>query len=195
MTTRTPLIILVTGVSASGKTAITGQLREFGHDAVSLDGYPNMCGWTDTGGNPVARPDEPSLGWLARHNWSWTRETLTELITQKRASSGDLVWLAGVAANTEQLAHLFDLRILLRVTKPVMRQRLHDTARSNDFGRAGATGQQLEQRFDIDQQQLAAICDTEVDATLPLVEVGHELLIAAGFAVLHRDTPNGRSTR
>lgn len=193
--TTTPLIVLVTGVSGAGKTAITGQLREFGYDAVSLDGYPNMCGWTDAGGNPVTRPDQPGLGWLARHNWSWNREALTELIAQKRASGDDLVWLAGVASNTAQLAHLFDLRILLHVTKPVMRQRLHDTARSNDFGRAGATGQLLEQRFDIDQQQLSAICDTSVDATAPLQQVGHDLLIAAGFGILHRDAPSDRSTQ
>lgn len=186
--TTTPLIVLVTGVSGSGKTAVAGQLRELGYDTVSLDGHPGLCAWTDHNGQCMARPDEPSLGWLDNHAWTWNHKVLADLITRKRGSGADVVWLAGVAANTSHLAHLFDLRVQLRIDRTTMRQRITNPQRSNDFGRTGASAQHLEQQFTADQQQLAAVCDTSIDATLPLTEIVHELLIAAGFAVLRHHT-------
>lgn len=187
MSTKHPVIVLVTGVSGAGKTAIAKQLNSFGQRAISLDGYPGLCTWADRHMRPVQRRVQPTLPWLQDHRWIWMPEVLDALIDDLHRTTEDVVWLTGVAANTTALADRFDLRILLRLDQATMLQRVHSPTRSNSFGRAGASAQLLRQRFHHDQQALARICDTAVDATTALEDVGRALLIELGMALLRHN--------
>ena len=168
MSARRTRVVLVTGVSGSGKTAVARELTRLGCAAVSLDSYPGLCGWADADGNPVTRPAEPSLEWLAGHNWVWDASVLTELVAAWRISGDGTVFLTGVSASVAEHASLFDRRVLLKIDAATMLARLANPSRTNDFGRAGATSELLRTQFAGHQAWLEALCDNVIDANAGL---------------------------
>lgn len=135
----TTRIYLVTGVSGAGKTAVARRLRDWGHEAVSLDADTRLCGWIDQAGRRVQRPDAPYVGWLATHRWAWDATRLDELVDEMRRRSVTTAWFCGQAANAIDLADRFDACFLLDIDQQTMRQRMLGESRGNDFGRVGDT--------------------------------------------------------
>jgi len=93
-------ITLVTGVSGSGKSAVSRALAAQGEQAISLDAYPGLCAWLDAADAVVSRPDHPSLAWLRTHRWCWRPDVLdldreTMLARLDNASRGNDFGRAG----------------------------------------------------------------------------------------------------
>ncbi|WP_129665150.1 AAA family ATPase [Phytoactinopolyspora endophytica] len=171
--------VLITGVSGSGKSAISRWLAERGREAVSLDGYEGLCMWVDRRGRPVQRPENPTVTWLSAHEWVWNADVLDRLITSASSRQVGVLWLAGNAGNVEQLHGRFDLRILLRIDAATMLARLDNASRGNDFGRIGESRVHLVENFEDIQNHLRSFCDIEIDAAGDLDTVGHELLTSS----------------
>lgn len=171
------LVLLVTGVSGAGKSAVARRLGEWGHRAVSLDGDSRLCSWTDRDGRRVTRPAEPDAAWLAAHRWTWDPARLDEIIAEAREGGAQTLWLCGQAANALDLADRFDACFLLDIDQQTMRHRLGAAQRGNDFGRVGdtlRTALSTHTAFLATWRRHGAVT---IDATQPLDRVGEHLLL------------------
>jgi thymidylate kinase len=132
------VVLLVTGVTGSGKSTVARRMAERGHRAVSLDAVPGLCRWTDADGRRVERPADPDAGWLADHRWTWDPARLSAVVADHRVGAG-AAWLCGYAANAADLGDLFDAVFLLVIDDSTMARRIRHRPGGNDFGRAGDT--------------------------------------------------------
>jgi hypothetical protein len=81
-------VVLVAGVSSSGKSAVARRLTALGPDAISADADELLAGWYDTvSGRRASRPDFPDTAWLACHEWRWDPDP-TKFLTVVGASWG-----------------------------------------------------------------------------------------------------------
>lgn len=185
------MIVLVTGVSAAGKSTLARHLAAHGQPAVSLDGHPGLCDWVDAAGEPVPWPQDPDRAWLARHRWVWRPEVLDGLIATATAEAGEAaaLFLCGRADNAHALRDRFDAVVVLTVTREIAAQRLDDAERGNPFGRMGDSRAAILDGLDADQRALIGWADTVVDGTLALAEVADEVLTAAALLALRRTFP------
>jgi hypothetical protein len=88
-------VVLVTGVSGSGKSAIARRLTAMGRDAISMDADEQLTGWHDTAtGQRTPRPDAPDAAWLAGHEWQWNPDRLDAIIADARTRN-DVLFPAG----------------------------------------------------------------------------------------------------
>jgi shikimate kinase len=182
-------IILITGASGSGKSTLAQYLRQAGHQAVSLDGYPGLCDWVDLKARPVPWPHNPSANWIEQHRWIWHADILDDLIAKLRESGAGVAFLTGRADNAHLLRDRFDAVILLRLDKQTMLQRLHSHERANPFGRMGDSRDHLESSFEATQHDLGTLADAVVDACRPVGLVADDVLAAAALAVLRKTRP------
>ncbi len=185
------MIVLVTGVSAAGKSTLARHLAAHGQPAVSLDGHPGLCDWVDAAGEPVPWPQDPDRAWLARHRWVWHADVLDRLIFASSAAAGEAaaLFLCGRADNAYELRDRFDAVVALTITHEVAAQRLDEGARGNPFGRMGDSRAAILDALDADQHALTGWADAVVDARPPLPEVADELLTAAAMLALRRAFP------
>jgi energy-coupling factor transporter ATP-binding protein EcfA2 len=126
-------VYLVTGHSGSGKSTLARALQSSGHYAVSTDRDDYLCAWTDASGDPVTRPDQPSLDWLANCRWVWRRDRLDQIIAAAREHDPPSVWLCGWAANQVDFIDVFDAVYLLDIDEQTMLRRVGNESRGNDF--------------------------------------------------------------
>lgn len=122
--------VLITGLSATGKTTLSKFFREKGKNAYDVDKV--LARWIDKKtGKPKAPTDEE---WkrLSGIEWEWDRRKLKRLLKQNKEA-----YLFGSANNTYGLANLFDKVYYLHASKKLILQRLKSEKRDNDFGRHG----------------------------------------------------------
>ncbi|GAA1380975.1 hypothetical protein [Catellatospora chokoriensis] len=176
--------VLVTGVSATGKSALARWLAEHGHHAVSLDGHPGLCDWVDDQGHSVPWPTQPDLRWLSQHRWVWRPEVLDAVITAAAGSDARVLFLCGRADNAPELAERFHAIIGLFIDSSTMTARLDEPSRGNPFGRMGDSRRFVIDNLDGDQRLLADWVDAIVDAGRPLAQVAEDVLSAAALELL-----------
>jgi hypothetical protein len=168
-------LILVTGVSGSGKSALSRELVRRDEQAVSLDAADGLCRWRDRAGRSVDRPDQPDLAWLRRHSWCWDTDVLDRMVAAERDSGVPRSFLCGSAANQDDFTDRFDVVVMLDIPVDVMLSRLDNTSRGNDFGRVGATRLQLIDRFASNRKALRLTADHIIDATAPIDQIADTL--------------------
>lgn len=177
-------IVLVTGLSGSGKSALSRYLTARGERAISLDAHPGLCRWEDTERQPVTRPEQPDPGWLQRHAWNWVPAVLDDLVAAEGKEGHRRVFLCGMAANQELFLDRFDLVLMLDIGRDAMLTRLDNTSRGNDFGRAGASEQVLADRYEPDRERMLATARHVVDVSVPVEVVANMI---CGLAAIHQD--------
>ncbi|MEV4415515.1 hypothetical protein [Catellatospora sp. NPDC049609] len=182
------MIVLVTGVSAAGKSAVSRHLAAHGQQAVSLDGHAGLCDWVDERDRSVPWPSDPDRAWLARHRWVWRADVLDRLIAGAAAGAGEaaVLFLCGRADNAYALRDRFDAVVLLAVDGEVAAQRLDAPERGNPFGRMGDSRAAILDNLDADQRELRGWADAVVDARRPLADVAEEILAATAMLALRR---------
>src|SRR3954451_11967044 len=134
--------VLITGMSATGKSALVDELRRRGH--VALD--------SDDDGYAEPRP---------HGGWGWRIDLVQQLFERY---DDRLLFFAG--CSEEQALFDFDLTVLLTLPEDVMLERLR-TRTSNSFGTTDEERERiLADRRDV-EPLLRATADVVVDATMP----------------------------
>jgi adenylate kinase family enzyme len=131
--------ILVTGPSGSGKSTLCRFFIEHGVNAVDADEIHGLGGPVDHQGRPLRRITKEQ--WRRIEDWRhfWDETALQRLL----ARNPDVV-VFGASDNMFDLdlARLFDRRMFLRLSWSVLRARLNDASRDNDWGRDSQPAQQ-----------------------------------------------------
>ena len=129
--------ILVVGLSGSGKTYISKNLKSLGIPAYDADEVDGLAGWFDKKGNKTTYPENASKEWLEQNDWLWDKEFLKNWLNENEE-----VILFGVSSNWTDCLDLFDNLFCLSLNAEELRKRLSSEDRENSFGK---TEEQQEQ--------------------------------------------------
>lgn len=158
--------ILLTGMSAVGKSTVVGLLRSSGHVAVDLDeGYTTES---------IGQPGE--VLWLA--------DRVRELLDGPE----EVLFVAGCASNQGVFRDDFDHTVLLSAPPEVVRQRLRDRD-TNDFGKTPEQEAQVLADLAAVEPLLRQVADVEIVTTVPPREVVARILESSKTAMKSRGGP------
>ncbi|WP_328994112.1 AAA family ATPase [Kribbella sp. NBC_01245] len=152
--------ILLTGMSAVGKSTVITRLVAQGHKAIDLDDSA-WSEWADSpdGGGPS--PLHPGKDWV------WREDRVAELLASDDAG---VLFVSGCASNMGKFVDQFDSIVLLSAPVEVMVERL-TTRTTNAYGKhPEEVTRSLEFKQTV-EPQLRAIAHTEIDTSIPLDEV------------------------
>lgn len=153
--------VLLTGMSATGKSTITAAIAARGHKAVDLDGDA-WSHWVD-----VASDAEPGTPVEAGRDWVWRDERVRELLT---AGDADILVVSGCSPSQGQFYPLLDAVVLLSAPEDVVVKRLA-TRTSNHYGKGtGETERVLELIREV-EPILRAGATHEIDTRGPFADV------------------------
>jgi dephospho-CoA kinase len=126
-------LFYITGISGSGKSTITSELKRLGYEAYDIDDmaswYNEVTGefeldnWLDS----VNRTGE----FYKTYSWKVPREKV-EAIT--KSDAGKTIFLSGSVANENELVELFDKVFALAIDDDTLRHRLL-TRTNNNYGK------------------------------------------------------------
>jgi gluconate kinase len=168
----------VTGVSATGKSAVCAALQRRGYDAHETD-RDGIAVWVNRETGEVAADGavarDRTSGWLERYGWFVVPARVEDIAAR---ATGRLVFLCGSTENDREVWHLFSKVIYLTVDEATLRQRLA-TRISNEFGK---TPDELDavlkwHAVGADRYRSLGVC--VVDATRPLAEVVDDVIEVA----------------
>ena len=148
--------VLVTGMSATGKSTVLDELAGRGHRVVDTD----HGGWIDTAG------DEPL----------WREDRMAALLTEPRPIP---LFVGGCVANQGRFSDRFDAVVLLSAPQETILERLA-TRTTNEFGKR--TDERARILADLREIEplLRRRATAEIDTRLPLAEVVRRLEEIAG---------------
>ena len=172
-------LVLVTGASGTGKSAVCAALRDRCHVAADTDCHSHWVGRLT--GEVTGYPDPLPPGWIERFDWEIEIGIVEELAARPGTS-----FLCGCVGNETQVRHYCDRVICLIVDEETLRHRLATRAtHSFSFGKspnqleaALAWNRTARERY----ERLGA---TIIDATQPLDVVVDEVLSAARITTLY----------
>ena len=155
-------VVLITGMSGTGKSMVLEELARRGHAAVDTD----EGGWIVA----VAQADgstEPM----------WDEARISALLDEH---AGRTLFLAGCVANQGRFYPRFDAVVLLSAPEDVMLERLA-TRTTNDFGKDEAERRAILRDLRAVEPLLRAGAGVEIDTRSPVAEVADRLeAIASG---------------
>jgi hypothetical protein len=157
--------VLVTGMSATGKSAALAELGRRGYRAVDTDDP----GWR-TYREYVGSSDE-----LHRGEWLWVEERITGLLD---SDDGRSLFIAGCVRNQSRFYDRFDAVVLLSAPADVILDRVARRT-TNNYGKTP-----LERAMILDdlarvEPLLRKGCTHELDASRPLADIVAELTAIA----------------
>jgi adenylate kinase family enzyme len=148
--------VLVTGMSATGKSTVLGELASRGHRVVDTD----EGDWIDTAG------DEPL----------WREDQMAALLAEPRPVP---LFVGGCVANQGRFADRFDAVVLLSAPPETILERLA-TRTTNQFGKRPDERARILADLDEVEPLLRRTATAEIDTRLPLDEVVSRLEAIAG---------------
>lgn len=169
-------LYFVTGVSASGKSSITHELRRRGHIAFDTDD-DGLARWqnTETGyihPKSSIKAADRTNEFINAHLWNVPRESIEKI---KNEHSKETIFICGVANNMEQIGDLFSGVFALVIDQKTLRHRL-ETRTNNDWGKQP---HELKQTL---EHHKTALVDFQkhsykiIDATQPISKVVDDIL-------------------
>ena len=168
------MLIYVTGVSGTGKSALCAELVARGYDPRDAD--RGIGGWFRIGdGVEVARPSVDGYRtqeWYAVHQWGYSVERVARFASEVSDGVG---FLCGSGANENEIWPLINKPFYLDVDEATLRERLA-TRTSNDFGK---TEYELRNILEWHRNMAAnarRFGIEKLDASRPVVEIADELL-------------------
>lgn len=173
------MLIYVTGVSGTGKSALCTELVARGYDARDAD-Y-GVGGWFRIAdGVEVPRPSVDGYRtpeWYAVHQWGYSVERAARFASEVSDGIG---FLCGSGANENEIWPLIDKAFYLDVDEANLRERLA-TRRWNDFGK---TEYELRNILEWHRNMAAnarRFGIERLDASRPLAEIADGLLSRCGL--------------
>jgi dephospho-CoA kinase len=124
--------ILITGISGSGKTAVSSALREKGYFSYDIDDIPRLFTMFDKRTNQLlTNQDNSNIEQVMNMSWICNVERLQHLMSEEK---NDIAFYCGNAENLTEITPFFDIVILLKADDEIIRKRLSSRI-SNDFGK------------------------------------------------------------
>jgi shikimate kinase len=162
--------VLLTGMSAAGKSTIIHELSNLGHLAVDLD-CPEYSQWVDVTPDALEYGSTPVPG----KDWVWNEQAVWALL---RKNQNKVLYVSGCAANMRGFLPSFQHIILLSAPSEVLIARLE--ARTVGYG---ITEEERLRVLDLKERVepfLRRIATLEIDTTMPLEQtVAHILTVAS----------------
>ena len=167
--------VLITGMSGTGKSTVTGELAARGYRAIDLDdpawsehARPDPRGRFAEGGRfPDIAPDL---------DWMWREERVGDLLERE---AGDVLFVSGCAPNQGRFYAQLDHIVLITAPLPVLRDRLATRA-TNDFGKTPESLAKILDDVASVEPALRAGATLEVDTSVSLDEVMQTILEHVG---------------
>lgn len=157
-------VILVTGMSGTGKSTVLGQLEQRGHRVVDTD----FGEWIED----VPRPD----GTGTEPQW---REDRIDALIADHERSGEPLFIAGTVWNQGGFYPRFDEIVLLSAPVAVMLDRIANRD-TNPFGKTAEERERIMADTTEIEPLLRSSATIEIDTRKPLTEVVDQLAALAG---------------
>jgi dephospho-CoA kinase len=154
-------IVLVTGMSGTGKSTVLVELARRGHRVVDTD----YGGWTE--GSPSADGSSEPL---------WREDRIEALLAEDRDGA---LFISGCVANQGRFYPRFDSVVLLSAPVDVILERVA-ARETNDFGKTEEQRALIVEDVATVEPLLRAGATAEIDTGAPLAEVVDELERIAG---------------
>jgi len=149
--------ILLTGMSATGKSTLVRELAARGYRAVDLD-HPDWSEFRTASGGPGEEP------W---QEWVWQEDRVRELLATDDA---EVLFVSGCASNQRRFYPQLDHVVLLSAPTPVLIERL--AARTtNDFGKRPEELARILGDIAAVEPRLRSGATLELDTSAPLEQV------------------------
>ena len=164
--------IYITGISGTGKTAISKELEKRGFYTISIDEVPNLCIWVNKETKEkVTYEVELNKEFIDTHDWVCDVEYLHKLIEQGSGS----IFVLGLASNQNDFMDIFDKTLLLQCKPETFISRIENRT-DNDFGK-DKTAQEVildwYQKFENNMLKKGA---TSISVEQPLDKVVDEII-------------------
>lgn len=154
-------VVLLTGMSGTGKSTVLAELARRGHRVVDTDDR----GWSEE--VPTADGGIEQL---------WLEGPVSALLAERGRGT---LFVSGCAANQVRFYDRFDAVVLLSVPEDVLLDRLV-RRRTNDFGKSAADRARILADLRAVEPLLRRGATAEIDGRRPVAEVADELEALAG---------------
>lgn len=148
--------VLVTGMSGTGKSTVLEKLAERGHSIVDTD--------SELWSHWVTLPDGTT-------DWVWREDAIRDLLTGHQQGA---LFVAGCKSNQGKFYPLFEHVVLLSAPAHVILARIACRL-NNHYGKSPEERDLILRHLAEVEPRLRATATTEIDASLPLVEVVRQL--------------------
>ncbi len=155
------VVVLVTGMSGTGKSTVLIELARRGHRVVDTD----YDGWSEE----VALPNGDGSEWL------WSENRIDKLLTEHAEGT---LFVSGCVSNQVKFYPKFDAIVLLSAPLEVILERVV-SRETNDYGKTDAQREQIGHYVTTVEPLLRAGATAEIDTRKPLDEVVAELKFIA----------------
>lgn len=153
-------MILVTGMSGTGKSTVLAELARRGHRVIDTD----YEGWSEN-------PD--GSGWL------WREDRIDTLLTEHTEGA---LFISGTVSNQGKFYSRFDAVVLLSAPLEVILERVA-SRKTNDYGKTAEQREEIIHYVRTVEPLLRAGATFEIDTRKPLHQVAAELELIAGHPV------------
>lgn len=153
--------ILLTGMSATGKSTLTAALAARGYDAVDLDADA-WSHWVD-----VFDDAEPGTPVEPGRDWVWRDDRVRGLLESRRS---DILVVSGCSPNQAEFYPLLDAVVLLSAPDDVVVERLANRT-GNDYGKGQGEAQRVLMLVREVEPLLRAGATHEIDTSRPFDDV------------------------
>ena len=155
--------ILLTGMSATGKSTLVRELAARGYKAIDLD-HPDWSEFRPASGGPGEEP------W---QEWVWQEDRVRELLATNDA---EVLFVSGCASNQGRFYPQLDHVVLLSAPTPVLIERLA-TRTTNDFGKRSEELARILGDIEAVEPRLRRGATLELDTSAPLEQVVSAVLV------------------
>ena len=152
--------ILITGLSATGKSSALHELARLGHRVVDTD-EDGWCEWAQTGYGP---------------GWIWKEDRMTALL---EGHTEGVLYVSGCVSNQGRFYPQFSAVVLLSAPRELMLHRLI-TRTTNPYGKSADERQLVLEQLESVEPLLRATATAEIVTGGPLAEVVAQLVAIAG---------------
>ncbi len=166
--------ILLTGMSATGKSTLIGELAARGYKAVDLD----ADAWSEWAplAEGAASPVEMAAGEWQTQDWVWREDRVRRLLDTEDTA---VLFVSGCASNQATFYPRFDEIILLSAPTPVLLQRLA-TRTTNSYGKHPEELARIVEQVRTIEPLLRRRATVELDTSDPLDSVVERVVALIG---------------
>ena len=126
-------LILVTGISTSGKSAVAAELQKRGYEAHDTEHNGISAWFNKQTGKRVAefgKVPERTKEWLDRHEWLISTDWVAQVANKAKSRP---IFLCGGSSNEPEIREICDQVVWLKTNEAMIRQRVNNP-RDHDYG-------------------------------------------------------------